>query len=51
MIFIFLSFVFLFLALMAYQTMLNKPDTQAKLHTACRTVFTMQTRKWAWQPL
>lgn len=51
MIFIFLSFVFLFLTLIAPQTMFNKADTQVKLCTACRTAFTMQARKWAWQPL
>lgn len=49
--FIFLSFVFLFLTLIAYQTILNKSDLQVKLYTACRTVYTTQTHKWLWQPL
>lgn len=49
--FIFLSFVFLFLTLIAYQTILNKSDIQVKLYTACRTVYTMQTHKWVWQLL
>lgn len=43
--FIFLSFVFLFLTLIAYQTILNKSDIQVKLYTACRTVYNMQTHK------
>lgn len=49
--FIFLSFEFLFLTLIAYQTVLNKSDIQVKLYAAHRTVHTTQTRKWVWQLL
>lgn len=49
--FIFLSFEFLFLTLIAFQTVLNKSDIQVKLYAAHRTVHTTQTRKWVWQLL